>query len=128
MCRFPPYPLNVHLSYVLLLLFTYSKYVDTVFGSKEVLRMYEQRKKTRSNAFTHFSSSLSLMPTDASILWRGLSNVRKVKIKTLAQIRKSEYEAFMTLLDTKVSDYNFKGPLGPRSKNFRLTLRSSTRN
>ena len=94
----------------------YKSYVDTVFGSKEILRMYEQRKKVRSNPFTQLMSSLNLMPAQASLLWKGLSKRRKSKIKDLADSRKADYDSVITDLDSKVADYDFRGPLGSRAK------------
>ena len=84
--------------------------------------MYEKRLRLRANPFTHFMHSLSLLPADASVLWKGVSGVRKRKIRSLADIRKERYDAFMEDLDRKVAEYNFHGPLGSKRKKLPLDV------
>ena len=59
---------------------------------------------------------LSLLPSDASVFRKGVSNVGKRKIRSLADIPKEKYDAYMADLDRKVSEYDFRGPLGSKRK------------
>ena len=66
---------------------------------------------------------MNLAASDGAIIWRGLSEIRRNKIRDLASENKEQHKLFMQHLDDNVESNTSTGPLSSKHKRIPINIK-----